>query len=179
MTGLSSDTGSPKPFQYSSYHYFWTPELGRLYNEDLLSPNYGISSDESMPRRRSTRTKKTRKKHSKSAKRKRERRIEGYILQVIGLLCLILAAVKSFEPLTGVGFTLVLIGYNKNAKKESRIGKSLTMDRPMVNHSCFADLRNENKSEQTKRKKRKHDEKRLALEHCDLNKPIVNGEEMI
>ena len=51
--------------------------------------------------------------------------MEGYILQVIGLLCFILAAVKSFEPLTGVGFTLVLIGYNKNAKKESRIRKSL------------------------------------------------------
>jgi hypothetical protein len=124
MTGLSGNPGPPKPFEYTSYYNFWTPEFGKLYNEDLLSPNYGASSDESMPeRRRTKRTKKARKKHSKSSKRKREHRIEGYVLQVIGLLCFILAAVKSFEPLTGVGFTLVLIGYNKNIKKESRIGK--------------------------------------------------------
>jgi ribosomal protein S12 len=45
--------------------------------------------------------------------------------------------------------------------------------------SYSADLRSENKGEQTKRKRRKHQEKENALEHCDQNKPIVKGEEMI
>ena len=123
--GLSGDFGPPKPFEYSSYHNYWVPQINQLYNEDLLSPNYGLSDDESTPERRSTkRKKKSKKKHSESSRRKPEHRIEGYILQVIGILCFILAAVKSFEPLTGVGFTLVLIGYNKNVKKNLRVGKS-------------------------------------------------------
>ena len=34
-----------------------------------------------------------------------------------------MAAVKSFEPLIGAGFTLVLVGYNQTLKKEAVDGK--------------------------------------------------------
>lgn len=74
-------------------------------------------------RRLKKRSKKSKKKHSKSHKKEKSHLIQGYILQVIGILCLILAAVKSFEPLTGVGFTLVLVGCNENSRKKRRSGQ--------------------------------------------------------
>lgn len=49
----------------------------------------------------------------------------------------------------------------------------------MIHHSCSVDLSSENKKEKTKRKKRKHHEKELALDYCDPNKLVVNGEEMM
>jgi hypothetical protein len=129
MSGFSGSPGLPKAFEYRQHYNVWVPELVGFHNSDLVLPNYESSDDNSNTKKRtSKRTKKGKKKHSRSSKRTRNYGFEGYILQVIGILCFILAAVKAFEPLTGVGFTLVLIGYNKNAKKESRIGMSDYMD---------------------------------------------------
>ncbi len=67
------------------------------------------------------RTRKTKKKHH-SRKHKKHRskkhKFAAYIVQLIGVLCLILAALKSFEPLAGIGFTLVVIGYDSKKLKK-------------------------------------------------------------
>ena len=123
MTGLSGIPNAPESFNYKSHH-IWAPQLSGLLGDELLSPDYISPDEDSQPsRRRRKRTKKPKRKHSRSSKTRRRHRLQGYILQVIGLLCFVLAAVKSFEPLTGVGFTLVIIGYNKNARKDYSIGK--------------------------------------------------------
>ena len=125
MSGFSGSPGLPKAFEYRTNYNVWVPELVGFHNPDLVSPKYDSSDDYSKTRKRTTkRTKKAKKKHSRSSKRIEKYNLEGYILQIIGILCFILAAVKAFEPLTGVGFTLVLLGYNKNARKEARIGEA-------------------------------------------------------
>ena len=125
MSELPGLSGLPKPIVYKTNYNIWVPELAGLHVSDHLLPNYDSSDDNSNRKKRTAkRSKKDKKKHSRSSKRMRQYGLEGYILQVIGMLCFVLAAIKAFEPLTGVGFTLVLIGYNKNARKEARVGKS-------------------------------------------------------
>ena len=125
MSAFSGSPGLPKASEYRTNYNVWVPELVGFHNPDLVSPKYDSSDDYSKTRKRSRkRAKKAKKKHARSSKRIEKYRFEGYVLQIIGILCFILAAVKAFEPLTGVGFTLVLLGYNKNARKESRIGRT-------------------------------------------------------
>lgn len=68
------------------------------------------------------------KKHRSKNQRSKKHKFAAYVVQLIGVLCLILAALKSFEPLAGIGFTLVVIGYDskkmtKGWKKERWSGK--------------------------------------------------------
>jgi hypothetical protein len=67
--------------------------------------------------------KKHSKHHSRSHKKKRNRKHEigAYVLQLIGVLCLVLAAMRSFEPLAGIGFTLVVIGYDGKRREGSSL----------------------------------------------------------
>ena len=123
MSGLSGNTGLPKPFNINSHHFMWTPERSGLLDDDWVHLNYDSPVEEHSQARQSARTRGQKKKRSRKPKTKRASHFHGYVLQVIGLLCFILAAVKLYEPLTGIGFTLILLGYNKNAKKDCRIGK--------------------------------------------------------
>jgi hypothetical protein len=84
--------------------------------------------------------KKHRKHHSRSHKKKRNRKhkVGAYILQLIGVLCLVLAALRSFEPLAGIGFTLVVIGYDGNRRERSSLSSKSKMP--------LADLANEDQA---------------------------------
>lgn len=162
MSGLSGSSGLPKTFEFKSNYNLWVPELAGLHSSDLVFPKYE-SLDESPKTKKTKKTKKSKKKQSRPLKRHNQYIPEGYVLQVIGILCFILAAVKAFEPLTGVGFTLVLLGYNKNAKKKARVGRS---DRLAAKSQDGTDVvvdlrhnkrdRSTEKEEDKKRTKRKH-----------------------
>lgn len=56
-------------------------------------------------------------------KSRRKQRYGAYIVQMIGVLCLVLAAFEGFEPLTGVGFTLVIVGFKGGVEKD-KTGRS-------------------------------------------------------
>lgn len=60
--------------------------------------------------------------------RSKKHEFAAYILQCIGVLCLILAALKAFEPLAGAGFTLVMMGFKggkgMERKAETKKGSS-------------------------------------------------------
>ena len=89
----------------------------------------------------------------------------AYLLQLIGVICFILAAIKSFEPLIGVGFTLVLIGYDKKSRnmsltgmlhgathyEEGRADRMIDLFKESDKHSGS----NESKSTSKKKKKRR------------------------
>lgn len=65
---------------------------------------------------------KRKKKHTKNRRhRSKKHKFAAYILQCIGVLCLVLAALKSFEPLAGIGFALVMMGYKGKEKGEAEI----------------------------------------------------------
>lgn len=151
MTGVSSAPGPPDTFGYSSIYNNWTPELNQLLKGDHADLNYQSLDDDRQPSTRSKkRSKQSKTKHTKRSKPKRRSHIHGYLLQIIGVVCFILAAIKSYEPLTGIGFTLVVLGYNKNAKKDRRIGKC------MHNNACYwkyANATDRSLFEQTKTQK--------------------------
>ena len=85
---------------------------------------------------RSKRHKKDKKK--KHHKQHKKQRLGAYILQFIGLICLVLAAVKAFEPLTGVGFTLVIVGYQGGLRPGDGDlgGKSMDLFEGRMTHGC-------------------------------------------
>jgi hypothetical protein len=76
--------------------------------------------------------KKHRKHHSRSHKKKRNRKHEigAYVIQLIGVLCLVLAAMRSFEPLAGIGFTLVVIGYDGKRRERNSLSSESKMPLP-------------------------------------------------
>lgn len=71
-------------------------------------------------------------KKSKKKRRKRRQRLGTYALQLIGLLCLVLAALKGFEPLTGVGFTFVMIGYKQGLGKGEKTRGTIHLSYPRL-----------------------------------------------
>lgn len=124
MNGLSGFSAPPKSFDYNHGFAFSAQGFGELYDTTPWLPDSTVSDDRSELRRKSgKRSKRTKKHRSKSHKKYQKHQIGAYILQAIGLVCLVLAAIKSFEPLAGVGFTLVLIGHNKGLGKMSEAGK--------------------------------------------------------
>ena len=123
MSGLSSNPGLPKAFDGNSNYLVWTPELSGLLDDDWVHLDYEAPAEHRRHTSRKARTKRSKEKRSTRSRNKRAGHLHGYVLQVIGLVCFILAAVKSYEPLTGIGFTLILLGYNKNASKDCKIGK--------------------------------------------------------
>lgn len=126
LISMAAPAGS-QSFQNAIQHtppqIIWAAGLDSILNgKDVLSDCALLQS----PAVRDTnkrKSRRSRKHRSKKSKKRRNRRVHGYVLQMIGIACLVLAAIKAFEPLTGVGFTLILIGYNTNAKKSSRVGK--------------------------------------------------------
>lgn len=94
------------------------PNLAHLDATWLTPPPLGPGPDSS-DRKSKRHSRRDRGKTSKKHKKQRSRRqlIAAYFLQLIGLICLVLAAVKAFEPLTGVGFTLVIMGYRAGVGK--------------------------------------------------------------
>lgn len=113
FSGLSS---APGTFEYGPEFRPGTQGFTKLHHTApwlVASPGFNNTPSRSDSRKRSKR--KAKKHRSKSHKKRRKQQIGAYVLQLIGLICLVLAGVKSFEPLTGVGFTLVLIGYKKTS----------------------------------------------------------------
>lgn len=107
---MSLSSSPPSSYSYDpSTPYTLPPYYSNLLFDsppppDLWPPQ---PSEKKKPKRR-------RKKH------KSRQRWSNYIVQLIGLICLVVAAIKGFEPLMGVGFTMVMVGY----KGESFSGKS-------------------------------------------------------
>jgi hypothetical protein len=76
-------------------------------------PGQQDDGDDAAPSRKRGDKSKRSKRHSKPHKKRNRKHENGaYVLQLIGVLCLVLAAVRCFEPLAGIGFTLVVIGYD-------------------------------------------------------------------
>ena len=128
MTSLSRLSGPPRAFEYAtdfksgSQRFAYVPNTAPWL---VASPIH----DDSPPQRKLSkkRSKKHKNHRSKSHKKHRKHRIGAYILQLIGFICLVVAAIKSFEPLTGVGFTLILIGYSRSTEKAALSSKSGTV----------------------------------------------------
>lgn len=100
MSGLSTSPGIPQHQQQAAFTPDWQLQSNLL---DATAPFLLDSPGED--------TKSSRRRSKHRHKKRRKQRLGAYILQIIGLICLVLAAVKAFEPLTGVGFTLVMVGY--------------------------------------------------------------------
>lgn len=88
--------------------------------QPILTPEFQLQSDLldatptpllTCPANERPSGKRAKHQRSKGHRKRRKQHLGAYILQIIGLICLVLAAVKAFEPLTGVGFTLVMVGY--------------------------------------------------------------------
>ena len=111
---------APKEFAYIPYD---KPASQSFDTPPVASPwlNSWPVAEKSSHERRHKRHSKKRSKHR--SKKHRKSQFAAYLLQFIGLICLIMAAVKAFEPLTGVGFTMVLIGYDRGLKKKLLPGK--------------------------------------------------------
>lgn len=108
------------------YTYLTPP--GFKLEPDLLvdtatPPSWLLDSSENRPRKSSKHhsRKKDKKKRKSKKKQRRKQQIGAYVVQLIGLICLVLAAFKGCEPLTGVGFTLVIVGY-KGGLGEGGVG---------------------------------------------------------
>ena len=117
--GLSGLPTQQKTFEYNPNFGF--QNLGIDYTTNA-APSQALDKQPSRKDLRK-RSKKEKKRRSKLAKKDSKSRIAAYILQLLGFFCLVLAAVKSFEPLTGVGLTLILIGY-KRIDSGAEVGKS-------------------------------------------------------
>lgn len=88
------------------YTPFLGPNVEPLHIDiDTMSP-WPPSSKEERPSKHHHRH--SRKRHKKRSKK---HRLGAYMIQLIGLICLVMAGIKAFEPLIGVGFTLVIVGY--------------------------------------------------------------------
>lgn len=114
QANLAFDSTSPKLLHLSR-----PPQL-------LLPSEYDQSGfdDHSLRKQKKAKTKKHHSsRHSKRSKkhRSRSRKFAAYVVQLIGVLCLILAALHSFEPLAGIGFTLVVIGYDSRKLRQGPI----------------------------------------------------------
>lgn len=121
MSGLSGPSGLPKPFQYPPSFGTGNQPLGLVPNAVPWVAASPVSDDDSTQRgHRGKRSKRTKKHRSKSHKKHRKHYVASYALQLIGFICLILAAVKAFEPLAGVGLTLVLVGYDRKRAVASK-----------------------------------------------------------
>lgn len=126
--------GSHQPIQPVPVHYPATESTQQsLYidideNLQLLSylpPSSSGSTDARLKTSRSKHNRKHKhkyapKKHKHRSSRSWKRQFAAYTLQLIGALCLVLAALKAFEPLAGVGFTLVVIGYDGGRSLKKR-----------------------------------------------------------
>ena len=160
----------PKAFEYIPNINFGTPIL-----DNSASTYLWPASDPTSRSKSKKRSKKHSKHRSKSHKAPTEHHIGAYVLQVIGVLCLILAAVRSFEPLTGVGFTLVLIGYNQGLKKTEIPGTfkpirlcfrhqlTMTLDVLRKNEHKSKDRRSSSKQVKKRREERRDADLRYIL----------------
>lgn len=103
-------TNPPTTFAYIPKASYETQNFNGIKIASPSSISWTASETSSKQKRNSKRHSTHR---SKSSKHHSKRRIGAYLLQIIGLICLVMAAVKSFEPLTGAGITLVLVGYRE------------------------------------------------------------------
>ena len=125
LSGLSGPSGPPTVLHYVPQAKIHPSNIATGDNIIPWTDKSSTAVTGSTTKKRHEKASKKRSKHrSKSHKKEPKDRMGAYILQLIGLICLIVAAVKCFEPLTGVGFSLILIGYNKGLKKTSVAGKS-------------------------------------------------------
>lgn len=121
----ASYSSQPLGFAPPHYQFASIPEakFGVPACDGLLPPVSWANSGLEIPFPEAKISKKRSKKHSKARSKKshdkksRKHRLAAYILQVIGLICLVLAAIKSFEALAGIGFMLVLMGHDSKVKK--------------------------------------------------------------
>ncbi|KAK3703071.1 hypothetical protein LTR37_014682 [Vermiconidia calcicola] len=120
LSGLSGPSGPPTVLHYVPQAKIHPSNIATGDNIIPWTDKSSTAVTGSTTKKRHEKASKKRSKHrSKSHKKEPKDRMGAYILQLIGLICLIVAAVKCFEPLTGVGFSLILIGYNKGLKKTS------------------------------------------------------------
>ena len=174
VTRLSGLGPPAQPFSYIRDPNLGSQEYNALPDAGLWPHGSTSSGDNlSTSRKKSKRHSKKRSKHrSKSHKNNRKHRLGAYVLQLIGLFCLVLAAVKSFEPLTGVGFTLILIGYNDKKLKENALAgrSSFFYDTECLEADCKTDLfnRSQKKSESRSSGKRR-ERKRIKEEVEDVD----------
>ena len=80
---------------------------------------------------------------------------------------------KSFEPLTGVGFTLILIGYNRSSKKASLEGTLNAIESCLgiaadAETDFFADDKKEASSKRSSRKERRQGDVEMKQRAPDL-----------
>lgn len=149
MTGLARIP--PQPQQQPIFiptPYLLDPSTSAPW---LLQP----SADTSTTRKS---RKSSKRHHSRRRKKERSRksRLGAYVLQLIGLVCLVLAAVKSFEPLTGVGFTLIVMGYKGGFRDDG--GRSVIRGVGDITDEDVDVLSFEKKRSGKSKKKRKREE---------------------
>ena len=129
MNSLSGLSSAPRSFDYATDFKAGSQTFAYVPNTTPWLVASPVSDDDRKQRRSpGKRSKKSKKHRTKSHRKRSKHRIGAYILQLIGFICLVLAAIKSFEPLTGVGFTLILIGYNKSSEKVALASKSSNLE---------------------------------------------------
>lgn len=162
MSGLTNLGPIPKQQSFNTPYFNPNPDLLLNSAAPWLLPSPGTNSKKSSSKHHKKKQKQKKKKH-------RKQQLGAYMLQLIGVLCLILAAIKAFEPLTSVGFTLVIVGYRAGLGEGVVAGK----ERPLHWLMFFADGVADLFGTEKRRRKTK---KRKLEERLEVEGTLVKGE---